>query len=188
MTSARRILIGGGVRSGKSSFALERAEALGERRAFIATAQAFDDEMRERIRRHREERDASWRAVEEPLLLVETLAALDTDEDVDVIVVDCLTLWISNLLLRGDDDENVEQSIAGLARAWTTLSTPCLLVTNEVGLGIVPEHALARRFRDMAGRAHQLLASEAHEVWFGAMGSLLRLKPGPVEAHWRSAT
>ena len=184
MNASKRILIGGGARSGKSRLALERAVALGERRAFVATAQAFDDEMRERIVRHREERDTSWTTHEETLELSALLKRLDADRATDVIVVDCLTLWISNQLLRGDDDRKVEEALVRLVSTWSDLETPCILVTNEVGLGIVPEHALARRFRDIAGRAHQQLGSCADEVWFGAMGAMLRLKPGPVEARF----
>jgi adenosylcobinamide kinase/adenosylcobinamide-phosphate guanylyltransferase len=94
----RIVLVGGGVRSGKSAFALSRARALGERRLFVATAEAFDDEMRERAARHREERGAEFRTLEEPRALVEALSVVD---DVDVVVIDCLTLWLTNLLLGG---------------------------------------------------------------------------------------
>jgi len=174
------VLIGGGARSGKSSFALDRARALGARRVFLATAQAFDGEMVHRIAAHRTSRGADFTTLEEPLAVPRALAQL---ADADVVVVDCLTLWISNLLLRGDDQAailaQVDEMLATLAR----LPFHTVLVTNEVGMGIVPDNALARAFRDVTGIAHQRVARVADEVHFAVLGLVLRLRPAPVQVH-----
>lgn len=172
------IFIGGGARSGKSAHGLNRARGLGKRILFIATAEARDGEMGERIRRHREERGAEFVTLEVPMDLP---GALREPPECDGILVDCLTLWISNLLCADLDDGAIEGRIDELFRALETRTCPIVIVSNEVGLGIVPEHALARRFRDLVGRAHQGLAARADEVVFGALGMLLRLKPGPIE-------
>lgn len=169
------MLIGGGVRCGKSAFALARACELGTRRLFIATAQAFDDEMRTRIRDHQLERGALFETLEEPLAVPEAVRAQGTQHD--VIVIDCLTLWLSNLLMR---DEDVEARIEALAQALRVRACHVIIVTNEVGMGLVPDNALGRRFRDCAGRAHQRLARESDEIYMGALGCLLRLRPDPV--------
>jgi adenosylcobinamide kinase/adenosylcobinamide-phosphate guanylyltransferase len=174
---AKVILIGGGARSGKSRFALEYAQRLGERRLFVATAQAFDAEMQDRILRHQEERGSAFATAEEPLELARLLEQV---RDVDLIVVDCLTLWLSNLLLRGDSVEQIDGHVAKLVSVVRQRRQHVLMVSNEVGLGIVPESALGRIFRDVAGRAHQRLAEEADEVYFAAMGLVLRLVPEPV--------
>lgn len=176
---SRLVLVGGGVRSGKSDFALDRARALGTNRAFVATAQAWDDEMRARIAKHRDERDATFVTIEEPLELEDAIVAAATRHD--VVLVDCLTLWLSNLLCADLSDEAVLARIDRLVSVVRAVEVSVVLVTNEVGLGIVPEHALARRFRDAAGTLHRRLAAVADEVHFAAMGLVLRLKPGPVE-------
>jgi adenosylcobinamide kinase/adenosylcobinamide-phosphate guanylyltransferase len=161
------ILVGGGARSGKSSYALQLARERGARRAFVATAQAYDDEMRERIARHQQERDPSFTTFEEPLDLAALLPRLETN--FDAIVLDCLTLWLSNRMLS---DRPIDASF--LERA-----SPALLiaVTNEVGCGIVPENELARRFRDEQGRLNQLAARHADEVYWMVFGCPLRVKP-----------
>src|SRR5690606_29193557 len=142
-------------------------------------AEARDAEMRERAARHREERGEAFRTLEEPRALV---AALEKVDDVDVVVIDCLTLWLSNLLLDGLGRAALEARVEELARCLRTRPFHSVIVTNEVGMGIVPENALSRAFRDASGRAHQVLGRVAHEVYFGALGQLLRLKPAPVEA------
>lgn len=172
-------LVGGGVRCGKSAFALRRASSLGSRRVFIATAQALDAEMCERIAAHKQERGTQFTTVEEPLDLPEALQA--HAEGADVIVVDCLTLWLSNLLLADRSPEQVAARVEQLARVLRSRRSHVLLVTNEVGMGLVPDNALGRLFRDCAGRAHQRLATESDEIYVGVLGCLLRLKPGPVE-------
>ena len=171
------ILIGGGVRCGKSAFALGLARRLGTRRAYVATAEARDAEMEARIRRHVRERGPEFRTVEVPLEVVETVEAL---RDVDVLVLDCLTLWLSNLLLRGDSEEFILGQVGRLEGAIRAKAIHAILVTNEVGMGLVPESALGRAFRDLSGRAHQLLSARADEIYFGALGALIRLKPAPL--------
>ncbi len=170
-------LVGGGVRSGKSAFALARARALGPRRVFVATAQPLDEEMRLRIERHAEERGDAFSTVEAPFELSERLASL---RGVDVVVVDCLTLWLSNLLVRGDGEPSALAAVDTLASTLLAAPFATVVVTNEVGMGIVPETPLGRLFRDVSGRAHQRLASCATEVYFAAMGCVIRLRPGPV--------
>jgi adenosylcobinamide kinase/adenosylcobinamide-phosphate guanylyltransferase len=175
----RIVLVGGGVRSGKSAFALLRAEQLGERRVFVATAEARDDEMRVRVARHIEERAGRYRSVEAPRELSSALRAID---DADVVVVDCLTLWLSNLLLDGLDARAIEERVRELCELLLERKRHTILVSNEVGLGIVPDNALARAFRDLSGTAHQWLGRVADEVYAGIFGQMLRLRPGPVEA------
>lgn len=166
-------LVLGGARSGKSVFAQRAAEAaaIGARPVLIATGQAFDDEMAERIARHQADRGDSWMTVEAPLDLSAALAALPAD---GVAVVDCLTLWLSNLMLA---DQDVATATGALLKAVSACEARLWLVSNEVGLGIVPETPLGRRFRDEAGRLHQDLARAVDEVFFIAAGLPLRLKP-----------
>ncbi len=177
MTDKQVILLGGGTRSGKSDFALVLARRLGERRLFVATAQPGDDEMRARIRRHRETRGPDFQTREEPLAIVDLIRQA---RDCDVVVLDCLTLWLANLLLRGDDADAVMHQVENLAAALECRCVHAVVVTSEVGLGLVPETPLGRTFRDLAGLAHQRLAEMADEVYFGVLGVLLRLKPAPV--------
>jgi adenosylcobinamide kinase/adenosylcobinamide-phosphate guanylyltransferase len=174
----RLVLVGGGARSGKSRCALRRALALGERRLFIATAEGLDEEMRARIARHRQERGAVFDTIEEPLALAETIAA---DRHHDVILVDCLTLWLSNLLGRGLDGEAVEGRLSELGRVLAARRAHVVVVTNEVGLGLVPETPLGRTFRDLAGFAHQRLAAMSDEIYLAVLGVVLRVSPAPLE-------
>lgn len=163
------ILIGGGSRSGKSSYALSLARQYGLRRGFLATAQAFDDEMRQRIAHHRQERGPDFVTIEEPLDLARVI--LTQQEALDVLVIDCLTLWLSNAILVGQEpcfDQLIETAAESLMQ--------CILVTNEVGCGIVPENALARRFRDLAGTLNQKAAERATEVYWMCFGVPLRVK------------
>ncbi len=166
-----KLFVLGGARSGKSRYAQQRAEALAGRHVFIATAEAWDAEMADRIARHREDRDARWQTVDAPRDLV---AALDDASGTGaVVMVDCLTLWASNLLLA---DADMEQATATLAEAIARFDGALILVANEVGFGIVPDNALARRFRDAAGRINQTVAAGADEVMLVAAGLPLRLK------------
>lgn len=181
MTDSKLVLIGGGVRSGKSAYAVQRALSLGPRRVFVATAEGFDDEMRARIAAHVAERAGHFTTVEAPRELEQALESLLVRAElVDVVVIDCLTLWLSNLLLAEVPAAEIERRVARLARACEIAAFPILLVTNEVGCGVVPDTALGRQFRDIAGRAHQLLARSAAEVLLAALGCLLRIKPAPV--------
>ena len=173
------VLVGGGARSGKSRFALERALSLGARAAFIATAEASDDEMRARIARHREERGGRLRTIEAPFDLPAALDAVDEDVE-DVVLVDCLTLWLSNLLVRGATAAEALGRVDELRAVVARRRVPVVLVTNEVGMGLVPETPLGRLFRDVAGLAHQRLARDADEIHVAILGLVLRLRPGPV--------
>jgi adenosylcobinamide kinase / adenosylcobinamide-phosphate guanylyltransferase len=154
------ILITGGARSGKSKYAEERAAGLGPRRLYVATAEAKDDEMAQRIAAHQKRRGSAWTTVEEPVQLAETLLA--GGGRTDCALVDCLTLWLSNLIFR--DDESVEEKVENLVQTLPRLDFSVVFVTNEVGAGIVPDNSLARRFRDLAGWTNQRLAALAHEV------------------------
>ena len=166
------ILIGGGGRSGKSSAALRMAAAAGPRVGFIATAETLDDEMKERAAQHRRERSDSIVTWEEPFSVAERI---DSEAaHFDAIVVDCLTLWVSNLLLADGFDLRAE--FDGLVEAAASAKNQIILVTNEVGCGIIPDNALARRFRDEAGKLNQLCAARAEEVYWMAFGLSLKLK------------
>ena len=162
----------GGARSGKSRYAQARAEMLAGRHHFVATAEAFDDEMRSRIARHQGDRDARWHTVEAPRDLSAVLVTLNAPDA--VVLVDCLTLWLSNLILADADLDRAEDE---LCNAINDFSGHILLVSNEVGLGIVPANALARRFGDAAGRLNQAVARIADEVVLLTAGLPLTLKP-----------
>lgn len=155
------ILITGGARSGKSKYAEERAAALGSRRLYIATAEAKDDEMAQRIAAHQKRRGSAWTTVEEPVRLAETL--LSWRGRTDCALVDCLTLWLSNLLFRCAENP-LEEKVEALVRALPQLDFPVVFVTNEIGAGIVPDNPLARQFRDLAGWTNQRIAAAANEV------------------------
>lgn len=167
---ARKILVTGGSRSGKTRFALAQAEALGPARTYLATAEAWDDEMRARIQRHQAERGVGWTTVEEPLD-VEPL--LDRSA---VVLLDCLTLWVSNLLGAKGMEADLRPRIDALVAAFQAASGSVLLVTNEVGMGLVPETPLGRRFRDWAGILAQEASRVADEVYLLCAGLPLRLK------------
>ena len=155
------ILVTGGARSGKSKYAEQRAQELGGRRLYIATAEAKDDEMAQRITEHKKRRGNDWTTVEEPVELSSVLLA--QRGRTDCALVDCLTIWLSNLLLHRDA-EYAGQQVELLVQNLPRLDFHVVLVTNEVGWGIVPDNALARQFRDLAGRANQRIAESAHEV------------------------
>jgi adenosylcobinamide kinase/adenosylcobinamide-phosphate guanylyltransferase len=168
-------LVLGGARSGKSRHAQQAAEAWATARGvaptFIATATAEDAEMAERIARHRADRSQAWRTLEAPLALAETLDRLGPE---DVAVVDCLTLWLSNSMAqaRGHADR-----LSRLVPALAACPARLWVISNEVGWGIVPDNALARRFRDEAGQLHQTIAAAATDVLLVVAGLPLTLKP-----------
>jgi len=164
-------LVLGGARSGKSAYAEALVEGRSGVRLYLATATAGDDEMQDRIRRHKLRRGPRWETVEEPLSLTDALQRLAGPDR--TVLVDCLTLWLSNLM---EADRDIEDEVAALAAALPYLNGPVVLVSNEVGLGIVPDNALARRFRDHAGRLHQLVAAVVPAVTFVAAGLPLFLK------------
>lgn len=169
-----RHLILGGARSGKSRFAESLALASRLPVTYIATAQAGDREMAERIARHRQDRPGEWTTVEEPVALGQALR-----EQADAsrcIIVDCLTLWLSNLL--AESEERMQKELDELESVLGALHGRILLVSNEVGLGIVPDNPLARRFRDEAGQLNQRLAGQCEQVTFVAAGLPMALKGG----------
>lgn len=165
-------LILGGARSGKSRFAEQSAHDSGKALVYVATAQALDEEMQQRIAHHRLQRDASWLTVEEPVALAATLRAQATANT--CILVDCLTLWLTNVLLAGD--AVFERERAALLASLPSLPGDLLLVSNEVGMGIVAADPLSRRFVDEAGRLHQALAQACDRVTLVAAGLPLILK------------
>ena len=164
-------LVLGGARSGKSSFAEDLVTQSNLSRIYLATAQAYDEEMTARITKHRSDRGGQWTTIEEPLNLLE---ALQQNSSVDsIILVDCLTLWVSNLMGAGHSVEDaVDQLIEGLQNIRGSI----VFVSNEVGQGIVPDNAMAREFRDHTGRLHQRLAEKANSVYFITAGLAQKLK------------
>jgi adenosylcobinamide kinase / adenosylcobinamide-phosphate guanylyltransferase len=164
------ILITGGARSGKSTRAEARAREFAGRPVYIATAEALDSEMRERIAKHRARRGNEWLEQETPLELVKAIGETDGG---GARLVDCLTLWLTNLMLA---DRDWEKEAAALVETLARQKSPVVLVTNEVGLGIVPDNALARRFRDAAGILNQMIARAADEVEFVVAGLPMRVK------------
>jgi adenosylcobinamide kinase / adenosylcobinamide-phosphate guanylyltransferase len=173
-------LILGGARSGKSSLALQRAASSGKRVLFIATATASDEEMRERIARHRAERPVEWRTLEAPIRVAAALREAPRDA---FVIVDCLTLWLANVLFPIDGGANVCADAAAFERERDALlsavrqaACEAVLVSNEVGLGIVPDNAVARRFRDEQGRLNQQLAALCERVTLVVAGIPLLLK------------
>jgi adenosylcobinamide kinase/adenosylcobinamide-phosphate guanylyltransferase len=169
------VFLVGGARSGKSSLAVELAAESGEDVTFLATGEAGDEEMRERIRRHREERPAGWTTIEEPLALREALLRVD---DESTVVVDCLSLWAANVLERGvGEDELLEEARAAAAAAAARAGLT-VVVSNEVGLGVVPPTPVGRRYRDVLGRVNVAWAAAADRAAFVIAGRLLPLEPG----------
>ena len=174
-------LITGGARSGKSSLA-ERLAMRGERVLFVATAEALDDDMRSRIAAHQASRPPEWHTLEEPRSLPDAIRAriADTPCLYDTIVVDCLTMWVSNLLLQYEYDADCEARITGAARelldVYAASDAEWIIVTNEVGLGVVPPSSLGRAYRDALGRVNSLVASRADKVYLMAAGLALDLR------------
>lgn len=165
------ILVTGGARSGKSAIAERLIAGLGSNPLYIATAEARDDEMLARIAQHQARRGPEWTTLNEPLDLV---GALKQSDGHGPRLVDCLTLWLSNLMLNGTD---CEAASSDLVEALARQNKPIVLVTNEVGGGIVPENKLARAFRDAAGLLNQKVAGAADEVYLAVSGLSLQLKP-----------
>ncbi|MGQ3275443.1 MAG: bifunctional adenosylcobinamide kinase/adenosylcobinamide-phosphate guanylyltransferase [Shinella sp.] len=161
----------GGARSGKSAFAERLVAETGLSRHYIATGRAWDDEMRERIARHREDRGKGWETHEEPLALAARIK--DVAREDRAVLIDCLTLWVTNLML---EERDIAAEFAGLIEAIAAAPGQLVFVSNEVGLGIVPENRMARDFRDHAGRLHQLVAALVPNVYFVAAGLPLKMK------------
>ncbi|UBV44877.1 bifunctional adenosylcobinamide kinase/adenosylcobinamide-phosphate guanylyltransferase (plasmid) [Deinococcus taeanensis] len=165
------VFVTGGARSGKSRFAENRAAQTGGPVTYVATAQAFDDEMRDRIGRHRADRPGDWETVEEPLHPADAVRSAPPG----AVLLDCLSLWVSNLMLADWPDEAVLRAADDLLLACAARRAPAVLVTNEVGFGIVPDNALARRYRDLLGWVNQRAAAASDEAWLLVSGRPLRL-------------
>jgi adenosylcobinamide kinase / adenosylcobinamide-phosphate guanylyltransferase len=175
--SAGHVLVLGGARSGKTGFAERLAMRAGQRPAYLATAEALDGEMQDRVQTHQRQRQGRFATIEEPIRLGEALVAATRDHD--VVLVDCLTLWITNLLGANKD---VAAAVEDLATVLQELDeTRVILVSNEVGLGIVPDNSMARSFRDLAGSAHQRLAEICADVHFIIAGLPMTLKGTAAE-------
>lgn len=164
----------GGTRSGKSSYAVKSAVGLSEKVAYVATCVPYDDEMHERVRLHKQERPSHWITVEEPLNLVPKLKEIDLQ--VDVMIFDCLTLFVTNLLMENLEENDIKERVSQVMQALKEVKYDSFIVSNEVGLGIVPEHALGRKFRDIAGRANQVVAEHADNVVFVVSGIPMQVK------------
>ena len=174
MTFANRTLVIGGAASGKSRYAEEIALKSARSKVYVATAQVFDDEMAEKVQKHKLQRGDNWHTVEAPFDLCPTLDAARPDQ---VVLVDCLTLWLTNHILA---ERDIESETAKLVDAVTRCGAPVILVTNEVGAGIVPENALARRFRNAQGRLNQTMAVHCDHVITVIAGLPMTLKgPSP---------
>ncbi len=161
----------GGARSGKSRVALEKASLHSGKKAYIATAQALDKEMKKRINKHKKERPAEWLTFEEPLNISTLLK--DIHKKFNIVLIDCLTLWLSNLMMDGKD---IEKEIKLLFSTLRAARCTLFVVSNEVGMGIVPENEMARRFRDTAGILNQKVAEIADEVYMVVMGIPIKIK------------
>lgn len=164
-------LVLGGARSGKSAYAEGLVESSGLKPVYLATGRAFDGEMEKRIASHKQRRGDTWQTIEEPIDLTEVLE--DLSGNGQAVLVDCLTLWLTNLML---DQRDIDGETGRLCRSLNSYNGTIVLVSNEVGLGIVPENDMARVFRDHAGRMHQHIASLAETVWFVAAGLPLKMK------------
>jgi adenosylcobinamide kinase/adenosylcobinamide-phosphate guanylyltransferase len=171
----RFVFVIGGARSGKSSFAMKLAESSyrNAKRVYIATAKALDSEMAERIDEHKTRRGKGWTTVEEPLQIEKRIRE---SSGCGVIVIDCLTLWLTNLLCEGGNDREVLKEAERVASACSECGSGVIAVSNEVGLGIVPENPLGRRFRDLAGQTNQFFAEAADEVFLVTAGIPLKIK------------
>ena len=173
-------LVIGGCRSGKSSHALSLADGLGARpKTFVATCTAQDEEMRRRIERHQQERGAEWQTLEVP---IEIAAAITSRGDqAGLILIDCLTLWISNMMMAEADDTTILKECQKLCDVLKVPPCPIVLVSNEVGAGIVPENALARRYRDLTGWVNQRIAAACQCVIWMVAGIPFTIKPQAID-------
>jgi len=171
------VFLTGGARSGKSALAVRIAAASGAPVTFVATGKAGDAEMAARIERHRRERPAGWRTVEEPLALERAIAAAGPE---DCVLVDCLTLWVANLLGAGRDPDEVLAAASAVARLAAGRPGPAVVVSNEVGLGVVPAHAVARAYRDVLGAVNVVFAAAAGRAALVVAGRVLELGPAPA--------
>ena len=169
------IFVLGGCRSGKSTYALQTAENVnGNKKIFVATCQPQDEEMAQRVARHQKERGQRWTTIEEPLHLPEAIS--EHRPHADVMLIDCLTLWVSNLLMDDNEEAQLKNVISRLTDAMKKTACPLIVVSNEVGTGIVPENQLARQFRDVTGWLNQAVAGCASKVVWVVAGIPVTVK------------
>jgi len=167
------IFITGGARSGKSRQATELAQNLGNNIVFIATCVPLDDEMKERVKRHKRSRPKNWNTIEESTDLASALKSLDS---FDVVIIDCITLFLTNLMMAELSDEDILSKIQKTVDTAKEANFPVIIVSNEIGLGLVPANEMGRRFRDLSGFANQTIAKNAEEVYFMVSGLPLKVK------------
>lgn len=167
-------LVLGGSRSGKSEFAENLVAEQYEKKTYVATMQAGDDELQIRIGNHKKRRGEDWNLIEEPLLLCNIL--MDENNSTDVFLVDCITMWLTNMLMKNFSDTEIVEQVEQVSKICQQRFRSIVFVANEVGLGIIPESSLSRRFRDLAGWTNQQLATACDDVFFVAAGCPLKLK------------
>jgi len=168
------IFITGGCRSGKSRYALDYANQHFSKKIYLATCEALDEEMAQRIEHHKKMRGPEWHTVEEPVEIVDKIRQYG--DKVEVILLDCITLWLSNLLTKGNDDLKIKDGINRLMEILKQTSTSLIVVSNEVGMGIVPADSLSRQFRDLSGMVNQRIAEMVDTVIFMVSGIPIFLK------------
>lgn len=167
------VFITGAVRSGKSKLAVELGEKSLKKVVFLASCSPLDKEMRERVAKHKQSRPQDWTTIEEPINVADVIKKAKADE---LIIFDCLTLWISNIMCKFDKEELIDKKIEELFLALQQVKSDIIIVSNEVGWGIVPENKLARQFRDIVGITHQKLADLSDEVFLVTVGIAQKLK------------
>ena len=168
------VLVTGGVRSGKSTYAQKLAESSGARVFYVATAEGLDDEMKKRIKSHKKSRARTWVTIEEPIYPAKAIGSIPPGEN--TVILDCLTLFICNLIHKGFSDLKICSEVKNVMKALRRKSGFSIIVTNEVGSGIVPEGKLSRRFRDLQGTVNQIAAKEADRVCLLVSGIPLQIK------------
>jgi len=171
------IFITGGCRSGKSRYALDYANRHFSKKLYLATGEVLDEEMARRVENHKKARGPEWQTVEEPIKVAEKISQYE--DRTEVVLVDCLTLWLSNLLLRWDDESKIMVEVDRLAAAAEESRATSIIVSNEVGMGIVPDNPLGRRFRDLSGMANQKIAATADTVIYMVTGIPMFLRGSP---------
>lgn len=174
MDQKKVILITGGCRSGKSRFALDYANRHFFSKIYLATCEPLDEEMAKRIELHKKTRGPEWRTVEEPIGVVEKIRQFG--DEIEVTLLDCITLWISNLLMKWDDEQKIMDEVERLLETIQRSPSSFIFVSNEVGMGIVPSDPLGRRFRDLAGMVNQKITEGADTVIFMVSGIPIFLK------------
>jgi len=170
----KMILITGGCRSGKSRFALDYANRHFLKKVYLATAEVLDEEMAQRVGNHKKMRGPEWKTIEEPMAVVDRMIEHGTEGG--VILLDCITLWLSNLLIKWDDDQRVIAEVLRFTETLQQSQSSFIIVSNEVGMGIVPADPLSRRFRDLSGIANQRIAERVDTVIFMVSGLPMFLK------------